>query len=89
MKDSSGYLVAQGVIWWMGCSLERQKIVIVGDHVIVVGRVRDLDTYEGVSREQALLYSKSSYRLPGARIIVEDDARRLTGFNLNQDPKRQ
>lgn len=68
-------LANQGFIWWMQCEFMPEKSVTVGDHVIVVGRVAGLGTFPGMLQEQALLYSSGSYRLPGARIKPENDAR--------------
>ena len=79
-RSTPAGLARQGVIWWMQCELMPEKSVTVGDHIIVVGRVACMDAFPGMLREQALLYSNGSYRLPGARIKPENDARMYSFF---------
>ena len=70
-------LDTQGVIWWMRCKVEIEKIIPVGDHIIVVGEVIDQGTCDGLDRERALVYFDGNYRLLGEKVKAHDDARMI------------
>lgn len=67
-------LGAQGVVWWMRCTVMGGKAISVGDHVIVVGEVVDLGTCDGLDRGRALVYFDGNYRLLGEEVRPHDDA---------------
>ena len=80
MSSKGPEAASQGLIWWMGCQLVHNKCITVGDHVIVVGQVIRSGAFKGTQDQEALVYSRCSYRLLGVQVTPEDDARRIKGL---------
>ncbi|KAL8708200.1 MAG: hypothetical protein Q9220_006870 [cf. Caloplaca sp. 1 TL-2023] len=62
--------VGRGGLWWMKCQWAEEKSVVVGDHVVVVGRVVEGDHYGDFDDPRKvtalpLIYSKGRYRNAG------------------------
>ena len=85
MYGESPEAASQGLVWWMRCQLVHNKCVTVGDHVIVVGQLFRLGRLNEAQDQEALVYSRGSYRLPGEQITPEDDARRIKGLLWSQE----
>ena len=84
MNGKSPDDASQGLVWWMRCKIERKCSVFVGNHVIVIGKVVHLGRFKGGLDQEALVYSRGTYKLPGVPITPEDDARRMTGLPWSQ-----
>ena len=85
MHNESPEAASQGLVWWMRCQLVHNKCVTVGDHVIVVGQLFRLGRFNEAQDQEALVYSRGSYRLLGEQITPEDDARRIKGVLWSQE----
>ena len=85
MNNENPDNATQGLVWWMRCRMERKKSsTVVGNHVIVVGKVTHVGQFKGGLGQEALVYSRGTYKLPGVPVTPEDDARRMTGLPWSQ-----
>ena len=69
----------RGVLWWAQCELLANKTVNVGDHIIVIGRVKEVGRPASAQRQHVILYADGKYRELGPAIHPHDDAFHIEG----------
>ena len=74
LVDTQGHL-REGGAWWLSCDYVEEMCMKVGDHMIIVGAVKQAVEYEG-KKKMGLIYADQKYRRPGA---VEEHLSREEG----------